>query len=582
MVSTLFQNIKIVWKQIGSKRRLQVKFLCALIILVSFAEVLSIGAVFPFFGALMEPRKVYDNAALQPMVRFLNLTAPNQIILPVTILFCLAVLIAGGMRVLSTWLSVRLSFSLGSDLSNDIYRRTLHQPYAIHVARNSSDIINGIWVKVSEVIFYILMPLLLFIGNAFLVVTLIITLWLVTPNIALEAIAGLVVVYGIIMKLSRQKLKTNSEDIARESTNIIKNLQEGLSGIRDVLLDGSQKSFSDAYKKTNHTLRSAQGDNQIINQVPNFILMAFGMILIAILAYTLTHSGGFAKAMPSLVALTLGLQKILPCTQQLFSSWSLIMGSQASLADVITLLEQPYPENIDKSNESLIPFTKEITLENVSFKYTQQSPVILNDISLKIRKGMRVGFIGTTGGGKSTLLDIVMGLLEPTAGFLKVDGIVVTKANCRSWQLHIAHVPQSVFLADTSIERNIAFGIPNDLIDFERVKRAAQQAQIADIIETWSEKYQTRVGERGVQLSGGQCQRIGIARALYKEADLIILDEATSALDNETEKEILASIEALSKDITIIMIAHRLNTLNFCNEIIELGKGGIVNRRIIQ
>jgi len=306
------------------------------------------------------------------------------------------------------------------------------------------------------------------------------------------------------------------------------------------------------------------------------------MILIAILAYTLTHSGGFAKAMPSLVALTLGLQKILPCTQQLFSSWSLIMGSQASLADVITLLEQPYPENIDKSNESLIPFTKEITLENVSFKYTQQSPVILNDISLKIRKGMRVGFIGTTGGGKSTLLDIVMGLLEPTAGFLKVDGIVVTKANCRSWQLHIAHVPQSVFLADTSIERNIAFGIPNDLIDFERVKRAAQQAQIADIIETWSEKYQTRVGERGVQLSGGQCQRIGIARALYKEADLIILDEATSALDNETEKEILASIEALSKDITIIMIAHRLNTLNFCNEIIELGKGGIVNRRIIQ
>ena len=581
MVGTLFKNIKIVWKHIGGRRRLQVKLLCVLVILVSFAEVLSIGAVFPFFGALMQPQKVYENATLHPLIKFLNIGSPSEVILPVTILFCIAVLIAGAMRIISTWLSVRLSFSLGSYLSNDIYSRTLHQPYVVHVARNSSEIVNGIWVKVSEVIFYILMPMLILISNTILVITLVIALWIVTPNIALEAIGGLVVVYAVIMKLSRKKLKSNSIHIARESNNLIKNLQEGLSGIRDVLLDGSQDSFSDSYNKINQTLRRAQGSNQIINQVPNFILMAFGMILIAVLAYTLTLTGGFAKAMPSLVALTLGLQKILPCTQQLFSSWSTIIGAQASLDDVITLLQQPYPDDMDAPSP-IVPFNEEITLDHISFKYNQGSPIVLNDISLKIPKGTRIGFIGTTGCGKSTLLDIVMGLLTPTEGSLKVDGQVITQANCRSWQKHIAHVPQSVFLADTTIERNIAFGIPQELIDFERVKLAAQQAQIASVIDTWPEKYQTSVGERGVQLSGGQCQRIGIARALYKQADLIILDEATSALDNETEREILASIELLSKDITIVMIAHRLNTLDFCNEIIELGKGGIIGRKIIQ
>lgn len=579
MTDSIYKNIKKLWLHIGNGRRLQFKLLIILMILASFAEIFSIGAVFPFFKALIEPNQILEYPIIHSIFQLLNVTSPDEIILIVTVFFCLAVIISCGMRILSTWVSVRLSFALGTELSDDIYRRTLYQPYDVHVSRNSSDVINGIWIKVSEVIFYVLMPVLNLISSSILSIALIITLLLVTPNIALMAIGGLIIVYGILIKLTKGKLKASSVIIASESNNVVKNLQEGLSGIRDILLDGSQESFSATYKNTNSILRRAQGNNQIMSQIPNFVMVSLGMILIAFLSYTLTLSGGFAKAMPSLVALTLGLQRLLPNTQQLYASWSTISGSQASLKDVIKFLEQPYPEVINQSKIEPISFKNDIELDNVSFRYNEDKPWILNNFSLKIPKGSRIGFIGTTGCGKSTLLDIVMGLLNPTEGNLKVDGQIITESNCRSWQTHISHVPQTVFLADNTIESNIAFGVPNELIDKDKVRRAAQQAQLAEIIDSWPQEYETRVGERGVQLSGGQCQRIGIARALYKEADVIILDEATSALDGETEKEVLASIEALSKDITILVIAHRLNTLDFCTEIIELGKGGIIESK---
>lgn len=576
----MYKNIKKLWIFIGKRRRFQFKLLMILMIFSSFAEVLTIGAVFPFFKALMEPQKIFENPILRPLFNMLNVTSSGEVILTVTILFCIAVVLASATRIFFTWISVRLSFAMGTDLSNDIYRRTLYQPYEVHVSRNSSDIINGIWIKVSEVIFYVLMPVLTLISSTILALTIVITLMLVTPGIALIAMGGLGLIYGIIIKFTKGKLKAGSIVIAEESNNIIKNLQEGLSGIRDVLIDGSQETFCNTYKKTNSFLRHAQGNTQIIGQIPSFALTSLGMILIAFLSYKLTISGGFASAMPSLAALTLGLQRLLPNAQQLYASWTTMNGSQASLRDVIVFLEQPYPNHINQPIESL-PFNKEIVLNDVSFKYNQEKSWVLNKFNLIIRKGSRVGFIGTTGCGKSTLLDIVMGLLKPTEGNLIVDGQTITETNCRAWQTHISHVPQNVFLADNTIESNIAFGVPPHLIDKEKVKIAAEKAQLANIIETWPDKYETRVGERGVQLSGGQCQRIGIARALYKEAGVIILDEATSALDGDTEKEVIASIEALSTDITILVIAHRLNTLDFCTEIIELGQGGIIKSKTV-
>lgn len=211
----------------------------------------------------------------------------------------------------------------------------------------------------------------------------------------------------------------------------------------------------------------------------------------------------------------------------------------------------------------------------MNFRYENQLPIVLKDINLNIKKGSRIGFIGSTGGGKSTLIDIIMGLLSPSGGTLEIDGQVITSSNNRAWQDHIAHVPQTIFLADSTIEENIAFGIPREMIDSSRVRAAAQQAQIAETIEAWPSQYQTIVGERGVRLSGGQRQRIGIARALYKQADVIVFDEATSALDYETEEAVIQSIKGLSENLTLIIVAHRLTTLKYCSQIVELQDGSI-------
>jgi ATP-binding cassette subfamily B protein len=376
--------------------------------------------------------------------------------------------------------------------------------------------------------------------------------------------------------LTRKRLLINSQTVARESTQVIKSLQEGLGGIRDVLIDGSQEFYCQIYRNADHPLRRAQGNNAFINFSPRYAMEALGMVLIAALAYALAQqSDGIAMAIPFLGALALGAQRLLPVLQQAYGSWASIQGSLASLQDTLELLDQPLPAYVDQPPVKSLTFQRQIALKQISFRYSPQTHWVLKDLSISIPKGGRVGFIGTTGSGKSTLLDIVMGLLQTTEGTLEVDNQTVTPANHRAWQAHIAHVPQAIYLADSTIEENIAFGVPKDEIDIQRVELAAQQARIAASIESWPEQYQTIVGERGVRLSGGQRQRIGIARALYKQANVIIFDEATSALDNETEQSVMEAIEGLSEDLTLLIIAHRITTLKGCTQIVELGDGGI-------
>jgi ATP-binding cassette subfamily B protein len=306
---------------------------------------------------------------------------------------------------------------------------------------------------------------------------------------------------------------------------------------------------------------------------------ALGMLLITALAYTLAQQeDGVSKAIPILGALALGAQRLIPVLQQIYGSLSSVQGGRVSLQDTLELLDQSLPEYHDQPAPKALPFHNQIILKQLSFRYCQQTPWVLNNLNLVIGKGSRVGFVGITGSGKSTLLDIVMGLLQPTQGTIEIDGQSITSSNNRAWQAHIAHVPQVIFLADSSIEENIAFGVPKDQIDHKRVRKAAQQAQIAESINSWPKQYQTFVGERGIRLSGGQRQRIGIARALYKKADVIIFDEATSALDSETEQAVMQSIESLGENLTILIIAHRLTTLKACTQIVELGEGGV--RRI--
>lgn len=545
-------------------------------IVASFAEIISIGAILPFLAVLTAPDRIFLLPSAQPAIRFFGFSSAGELLLPLTIGFGIAALTAGVVRLLLLWASTRLSFATGADLSIGIYRRTLYQPYSVHVARNSSEVITGISTKANTVIFNIIVPLFTFISTTIMLIAIMGALFVIDPLVAISAFGGFGLIYVVIITLTRKRQLINSRCMASESTQVIKSLQEGLGGIRDVLIDGSQAAYCKIYRQADLPLRHAQGNSLFISQSPRFGMEALGMMLIAILAYALSRQpDGIVKAIPVLGALALGAQRMLPVLQQAYSAWSAIQGGQVSLRDTLELLDQPLPDYVDQPEAEPLPFRKEISLKNLSFRYTTQTPWVLKNLDLTIPKGNRIGFIGITGSGKSTLLDIVMGLLAPTEGSLEIDGQPVTTANNRAWQAHIAHVPQAIYLADTTIEENIAFGVPKGKIDHERVKLATQKAQIADIIESWPKKYQTYVGERGIRLSGGQRQRIGIARALYKQADVIIFDEATSALDNETEQAVMQAIESLSKDLTVLIIAHRLTTLRNCTQIIELADGGI-------
>jgi ATP-binding cassette, subfamily B, bacterial PglK len=564
------------WRHVTPRRKRQIVLLTGLIFLSAFAEIVSLGAVLPFLAILTSPAKVLAHPAVAHLMRALGIVSPDRMVLPFAAAFAVAAILAGAFRLLVLWISTRISYATGADFSSEVYRRTLYQPYWVQVASNSSDVISSISGKIGETVVLLsnsLTLLISFVVLAFITAT----LFAIDPLVASIAIAGFGACYAVMTAMTRRRLRRDSQRIAYEHTQVIKALQEGLGGIRDVLLDGTQPVYCAIYRKSDRSLRSAQGDITFVAGSPRFVMEAIGMVMIAALAYGVSRrAGGVAGALPTLGALALGAQRVLPSLQQLYSSWTNIAGAQASVKKVVELLDQPIAPELLSTGHKPLAFSRDIRFSNVRFRYAADAPWVLEDFNLTIRKGNRVGLVGSTGSGKSTALDLLMGLLMPTQGELLVDGEAIVGERIRAWQHAIAHVPQSIFLADASLSENIAFGIPRDAIDMDRVRHAARQAQIAEFIESRREGYDARVGERGIRLSGGQRQRIGIARALYKQASVLVFDEATSALDNATEQSVMDAIGGLDRGLTILLIAHRLSTVRRCDCIVELGGGRVV------
>ena len=564
--------LKRLWLHTSPIRRVQFRLLLILMLLASVAEIISIGLALPFLEILTNPARLYGQTRIQPIIKALGFTEPSQLLLPLTVTFCMAIIVAAILRLLLLWASTRLSFAAGHDLSVSIYRRTLYQPYAVHVARNSSEIIDGISNKTNNAVYLVNMTLNL-ISSTILLLVILFALLTIDLIVALATFGSFGLIYLFIIKLNSNHLLLNSQTVARESTRVIKSLQEGLGGIRHILIDGSQETYCQIYRNSDKQLRKAQRINTFISSSPRAVMEALAMLLIAILAYVLSiEANGMSRAVPVLGALALGAQRMLPVLQQAYGSFASLQGGQASLKDTLDLLDQPLPSFANKPDAEPIHFQEKISLKQLSFRYNTTEPWVLRNLNLDIEKGSRIGFVGVTGGGKSTLLDILMGLLQPTNGTIEIDGQVLTQGSQRAWQAQIAHVSQTIFLSDCTIGENIAFGVPHSQIDIERLSQVAKQAQISDIIEGLPQKYETVVGEGGVRLSGGQRQRIGIARALYKKANIIIFDEATSGLDNETEHAVMQAIDSLSKDLTILIIAHRLTSLKNCTQIVEIGQ----------
>ena len=575
--NNLSQLLIRLWRHVSAKRRFQFSLVLLLMIASAFAEVVSLGAVLPFIGVLVAPEQVFGHPLAGAFIRFFEINSAQELVLPLTIGFIVTALVAGAMRIFVLWANSRLSSATGTDLSFDVYNRTLLQPYYVHISRNSSSVISGITGKVNSVVSMVLLPVMTFLSSILLLAGVSLTLFAIDPLIAIASSVGFSILYVITTLLVRTRLNKNSQRIAEKQTKVIKALQEGLGGIRDVLLDGSQNFYSSLYKEADKPLRRAQANNVFVTGSPRFAIETLGIVLLVVLAYVISlKEGGISASLPLIGALAFGAQRLLPALQQCYSAWSTIAGNHASLIDVLELLDQPLPSNDAKESLIRLSCNQFIEIKDLSFRYTSELEWTLSKIDLIIPSGSKVGIVGLTGSGKSTLLDLLMGLITPTEGELIVDGIKITGNNIQSWQNTISHVPQSIFLSDASISENIASGVPFADIDFERVKKAARVAQISEFIEAREEGYSALVGERGVRLSGGQRQRIGIARSLYKDSSVLIFDEATSALDNTTEELVMSGINKLEENHTIFFIAHRLTTIKDCDIIIELDQGKIV------
>jgi ABC-type multidrug transport system fused ATPase/permease subunit len=575
----LLHSLRRLYRHLSPRRRWQLGGVLALMLVGAVAELATLGAVLPFLALMADPGRAVSYPALQGLFAFFGWQRPTDILLPATILFAVIALLAGAIRLLLAWVSQKFIFRLGHDLTTEVYRRTLYQPYAYHVSKNSSELIAAI-SKVRTVSGGVLVPLMLSATSAVISVFLFAGLLLVNWSIALIAGLGFCVVYFIVAATSRRRLQQNSSIAASATTVKIQVAQEGLGGIRDVLIERAQPIYVSKFGRTSLAETDAIVVNTFFAIAPRYVVESFGMILIATIALAMVQaSGGLSVALPTLGALALGAQRLLPLVQQLYAGWSQILGNQRSLLDVLAYLDLPIDqERTATRRPTPLPFHLDITFDAVSFHYGPTGPLVIDGLDLRIAKGERVALVGKTGSGKSTIMDLAMGLLVPTAGRIRIDGTELTPETMAAWQANIAHVPQAIYLSDASIAENIAFAVPTAEIDMASVREAARKAQIADFIEGLPRGYETEVGERGVRLSGGQRQRIGLARALYRRASVLVLDEATSALDNETEAAVMDAIRGLDRELTILLVAHRLTTVEMCDRVLEVVEGRVIDK----
>jgi ATP-binding cassette subfamily B protein len=574
----MIKLISRLWTHLTSRRQTQFVFFLILTIVGSFTEVISLGAIIPFIASLSNPEDLLNYYIISDILIHFDLTSIDQIRLATASLFAGAALFAGSIRLLILFISAKISFMTAHDLGVKIYKFTLHKPYELHLERNSSEIIAGVTSKVSTVS-GVLQATITFVNSLFLILFISIALTILNPMIAIISAVSFGSMYSIVTFFVRKRLYENSSNIANESTRAIKSLQEGLNNIRDIILDGSQKFYRSIYNASDLKLKTAQANNLFISGSPKYLVESFGMVIISGIAFSLSNSeGGILESLPLLGALVLGAQRLLPALQQGFSMWAHMVGQKASVADVLELLDQSNLSNVKNHNAELKIFNNSIELRGVSFGYASSTHDTLIDININIKKGLKVAFIGETGSGKSTLIDVIMGLLKPSKGSIVIDGLVLKDTDYEGWQKHVAHVPQKIFLSDATISDNITLGEKHDEVDRNLLEESIKNSQLSSFLANSPDGYNTRVGEFGCALSGGQIQRIGIARALYKRPDVLILDEATSALDTNTEFKVMNAISQLNKNMTIIIITHRLTTVKDCDVIYEVDSGRIINK----
>lgn len=574
---SLFGLIRGLWRHIDHRRRLQLAGLALLTTLCAIADVISLGAVVPLLTVLAMPEKLTSIPVVMSVSALLGLSGLRDLIIALAVTFALLAVGAGLLRLLYLRVGTQLAYSIGADIGGELFARLLMQPYRVHLGRNSSQVISDV-TQNSACVVTIVMAMIAVVNASLLLMTIIGALIYLSPVVAIGAVFSFGTAYGLVMIYFKKKIFHYGQVVTIEHARLLRAIQEGVGGIRDILLDGSQEVFVQAFKSADRSYRKAHGGLAIIGGAPRLVMESLGMAMIALLTAWMAMRGqSIFTLLPMLGAFALGAQRLLPALQQSYMSWSAMVGSQVAASRVLSVLaDHSSLLGCHTEDVSSLLWERTISLRQVGFRYSDQDGWVLRSLDIVIEKGERIGIVGMTGSGKSTLLDILMGLILPVEGNLLVDNVVLSDENLSAWRKGVAHVPQVIYLSDASITENIAFGVPKSEIDVATVENCVKRARLNDFVKSLPDGLSTNVGERGVRLSGGQRQRIGIARALYKKASLLILDEATSALDNETERDVMGAIDDLGADLTILMVAHRVTTLSGCNRIMEIQNGNVI------
>jgi len=563
-----------------SPERKRAGVLMGMTMVMAFLDMLGVASILPFIAVLATPELVQTNIALSTAFTTsheIGIRTTEQFLFALGVLVFLLLVASMAFKALTTYAQIRFALMREYSIGKRLVEGYLHQPYSWFLNRHSAELGKTILSEVSTVISNGMLPLITLMAQSMVAVALLILLIIVDPLLALSVglVLGLAytgifaVVSGWLKRLGQAGIKANQERFTAVS--------EAFGAAKEVKVGGLEQAYIERFAKPAEIFAKGQANASVIAQLPRFALeaTAFGGMLLVIL-YLMVKSGSFAAALPIIALYAFAGYRLMPALQQIYGAFTQLRFAGPALDALYKDLISLQASNAQHGHASPLVLTEAIQLNQVSYRYPNTPQYALKSVDLSISAHSKVGFVGATGSGKTTTVDVILGLLEPQKGALKIDGQPITAVNRRQWQRAIGYVPQHIYLADDSVAANIAFGVNPEDIDQQAVERAAKIANLHEFVSNdMSQGYATTVGERGVRLSGGQRQRIGIARALYHDPQILILDEATSALDNLTEQAVMEAVNNLGHNITIILIAHRLSTVRQCDQIYLLEQGEV-------
>lgn len=561
---------------VTSKRGLTLVVIVSLV--ASLFETASVASILPFMAIVMDPSILTEYRWAEELLASLGLHTQQAAIIAAGVLTVLVLGIGNVVTAANLWIQTRYLASARRDLATELFTGYLYLPYSFHIQRDTSSLGRVLGGDVESAIGGFLASLLSVISKGLSGIVLITLIVVVDPLVALGTVLVLGCGYMLVYRLIRIKQVTLGAKMVQASTTVGRTALEGLSGIKELRVLGRENASTVEYNKSMTELMATQASNSLASAMPRYVIevFAYAGIVAVTLAFVLKGEG--TAAIPSLALYALAGNRLVPIFQQLFAAAITIKyhtRAVESLEADLAIVRNRQTDT-DENQISALAFKTQIQLTGLSFKYPSADRLALNNITLTIPQNQSIGLVGKTGSGKTTLADVLLGLYSPASGEIKIDGVPLNSQNERAWRKRVGYVPQTVFLTNASIEKNIALGMAEEQIDIEAVRRAARMAQAEEFINQLPDGYGTIVGERGVKLSGGQRQRLGIARALYHNPDVLVFDEATSALDGMTEDAVMQAVQDLSQERTMILIAHRLRTVQACDRIVMLDSGVIV------